>query len=67
MSVTPTTDTPNPQPSDPKGPNVYPFVVLALAVSLAATAGLLAGWPAGVTVLLAVISLLAGGRGGSEK
>ncbi|WP_280442924.1 hypothetical protein [Nocardia brasiliensis] len=33
------------------------MVVLALAVSLATAVGLLAGWPAAVTVLLAILAL----------
>jgi len=64
MSLTVKPDSPNPNPADPRDPELHPLVILSLAVSLATSAGYLAGWPAGVSVLLAVISLFVrGGRG----
>ncbi|MFH5231048.1 hypothetical protein [Antrihabitans spumae] len=58
MSVTPTDANQNPRddPSPGSG-EVGPLPALGMAVSLATAAGFLAGWPASVTVLGAVVSL----------
>jgi hypothetical protein len=66
MSLTSRPDITQP-PADPKGPDIHPLVVLALAVSLAVGAGVVAGWPAGVSVLLAVVGLFARHRNGSAE
>ncbi len=51
-------------PDEPDDPRIHPLLALSLAVGLAAVTGLVAGWPAAVTVLLAVLSLFARTRGG---
>jgi thiosulfate reductase cytochrome b subunit len=66
MSLTSKPDSPHPHPADPK-PDLHPLVVLSLAVSLAVATGLLAGWPAGVSVLVAVLGLFARSRTGSDE
>lgn len=66
MSVTPTIDSRDPNPPEPSGHEVHPLIALSVAVSLAVPVGLLAGWPAAVTVLLAILGLFVRSRNGSE-
>ncbi|WP_194829245.1 hypothetical protein [Nocardia sp. XZ_19_231] len=55
MSVTPTRENSYPQP--PESPDNHPLLALGLAVALATAAGVLVGWEAAVTVLVAVLGL----------
>ena len=59
MSVTPPDEhayPPSP-PDPPETHDVHPLLALFLAVILASTAGILVGWEAAVTVLIAVLGL----------
>jgi hypothetical protein len=51
-------------PDPPESPEVDPLLALALAVALSTAAGMLVGWEAAVTVLVAVLSLFAAARRG---
>ncbi|SUA47428.1 Uncharacterised protein [Nocardia africana] len=60
MSLTPTSDHPRLEPSDPRPPEIHPLLALSLAVSLATGTGLLTGWSEAVTVLVSCLGVLAG-------
>ncbi|MFE7721904.1 hypothetical protein ACFU44_22995 [Nocardia rhizosphaerihabitans] len=51
-------------PDPPESPEVDPLLALALAVALSTAAGVLVGWEAAVTVLVAVLSLFVADRRG---
>lgn len=59
MSITPPDGQAYPPfpPEPPEGHDVSPLLALLLAVILASTVGILAGWPAAVTVLTAILGL----------
>lgn len=52
--------------SDPKQPDVDPYLALALALSLSTATGLLVDWTAAATVLAAVLGLFARSRSREE-
>ncbi|MFD4439288.1 hypothetical protein ACFWPK_05860 [Nocardia sp. NPDC058519] len=53
MSLTPTSENAYPRP--PESPGNHPLLALGLAVALGTAAGVLVGWEAAVTVLVAVL------------
>jgi hypothetical protein len=59
MSVTPKSHYADSEPGDPQGPNLHPLAVLSIAAGMATGTGLLTGWPAAVTVFVAVLGLFA--------
>lgn len=64
MSVTPPVEKSYPCPPDPPGtPGTHPLLALALAVALAALAGILVSWEAAATVMVTVVGLFVAYRG----
>ncbi len=54
-------------PVDPKGLEIHPLLVLSLAVSLSLAAGLVVGWPAGVSLFVTVLGLFVRTRPGPTE
>ncbi|WP_157227971.1 hypothetical protein [Nocardia asiatica] len=67
MSLSVEPDNTQSYPVDPKGPEIHPLVVLSLALTLALAAGLLVGWPAGVSVFVTVLGLFVRTRSGPTE
>ncbi|TDP28217.1 hypothetical protein [Nocardia ignorata] len=65
MSVTPTSE--NSYPLPPESPGNHPLLALGLAVALATAGGVLVGWEAAVTVLVAVLGLFVAYRNSSKE
>ncbi|MCX0270667.1 hypothetical protein NLM24_08105 [Nocardia zapadnayensis] len=61
MSATPDVEATRPSPREPRP--VHPLLALVIAVTIAVGAGVLAGWAAAATILIAILGLFTAYRG----